>query len=151
MRQRRPPISPEMREEVLKRDNHTCRYCGDKEGPFKMDHVYPFSKGGETTIENLATSCGRCNGRKSNKIGIWPNPNQPNRWIAPVRPQKPPPVPYPLFGMMIITAGFEISIMYPGWMKLFSLEKDFVLFSGLFIVGVGIYIAYKEMHHATKN
>lgn len=71
---KRTPISNELRRRVFDRDNYTCRYCGDKQGPFQADHVYPVSKGGETTISNLVTSCGPCNIKKSNKVGIWPRP-----------------------------------------------------------------------------
>lgn len=39
-----------------------------------MDHVYPESKGGATSVDNLATSCANCNVHKSFKIGQWPKP-----------------------------------------------------------------------------
>lgn len=67
-------IHDKLRAEVLKRDGYMCRYCGDKSGNFWMDHVYPVSKGGETSIENLVTSCSLCNMRKHAGIGIWPKP-----------------------------------------------------------------------------
>ena len=69
----RKSIDPYMRAHVLERDGYRCRFCGSTEGPFHLDHVYPVSKGGETTVNNLVTSCRRCNGKKSNKVGIWPN------------------------------------------------------------------------------
>jgi hypothetical protein len=68
------PISEVLRRQVFKRDNYTCRYCGYTGGPLHADHVYPESKGGETTLENLVTACPNCNERKSNKVGIWPMP-----------------------------------------------------------------------------
>ena len=71
---RRHPITPETRKFVLDRDNHACRYCGSKNSPFHLDHVYPVSKGGETTINNLVTSCETCNHAKFNKIGVYPKP-----------------------------------------------------------------------------
>lgn len=63
-----------VRKEILRRDNYTCRYCGDKRGPFHMDHVYPYVKGGETTIDNLVTACEACNQSKHDTIGMWPKP-----------------------------------------------------------------------------
>lgn len=67
-------MNPEIRKRVFERDKHTCRYCGDKNGPFHADHVYPSSKGGETSIENLVTACARCNRKKQAKVGLWPRP-----------------------------------------------------------------------------
>jgi len=67
-------VNNQIRKEIFERDNHTCRYCGNKEGPFHADHVYPYSKGGETSIENLVTACANCNTKKQNKIGLWPKP-----------------------------------------------------------------------------
>jgi len=73
-RLKRDVISPELRERVLKRDSYACRYCYSTNGPFHMDHVYPFSKGGETTYANLVTACSRCNVKKGAKVGVWPRP-----------------------------------------------------------------------------
>jgi len=64
----------EIRNDVFERDNYTCRYCGDTVGPFHADHVYPSSKGGETSIENLVTACVSCNTKKQAVVGIWPKP-----------------------------------------------------------------------------
>jgi len=52
---------------VLMRDGATCRLCGASPPAAKMhvDHVIPWSKGGETTIENLQILCERCNLGKS--------------------------------------------------------------------------------------
>ncbi len=70
----REHITPELRQRVLERDNYTCRYCEATQGPFHLDHVYPHSKGGETTFENLVAACRSCNIRKHDKVGIWPAP-----------------------------------------------------------------------------
>jgi hypothetical protein len=37
-----------------------------------MDHVYPYHKGGETTVNNLVTACAHCNTSKQGRVGIWP-------------------------------------------------------------------------------
>lgn len=67
-------ISDSLRDKVLKRDGYKCRYCGRSDRPLELDHVYPVSKGGETTEDNLVTACDLCNGRKSASVGIWPKP-----------------------------------------------------------------------------
>src|SRR5258708_36148666 len=59
---------------VIERDNYTCRYCGNTSPPFHADHVYPYSKGGETSINNMVTACQRCNVKKGSKVGIYPKP-----------------------------------------------------------------------------
>ena len=56
---------------VMKRDNFRCCVCGaspakDSEVELHVDHIIPWSKGGETVIENLQTLCSKCNWGKSN-------------------------------------------------------------------------------------
>jgi hypothetical protein len=67
-------IHPKIRQAVLERDGHCCRYCGSDSQPFHMDHVYPESKGGETSVDNLVTSCAWCNRTKMVRVGVWPKP-----------------------------------------------------------------------------
>lgn len=74
MRRQKSYIDPSIKAAVLQRDKSTCRYCGDKKGPFQADHVYPEMKGGETSLENLVTACATCNRRKHSKVGMWPKP-----------------------------------------------------------------------------
>jgi hypothetical protein len=64
-------ISDRMRFRVLSRDGFTCQSCGAS--PIKergielhVDHILPWSKGGETTEENLQTKCKQCNLGKGN-------------------------------------------------------------------------------------
>lgn len=57
----------QLREFILRRDNYTCQYCGDKTGPFEADHVIPKSRGGLDIAENLVCACMRCNRSKHNK------------------------------------------------------------------------------------
>lgn len=54
------------RQNVFRRDDHKCVYCGDKEN-LTLDHVIPRSKGGSNTWDNLLTSCGSCNVKKGDK------------------------------------------------------------------------------------
>lgn len=65
-----------LRVSVFERDGYACRYCGSKTPPFHLDHVYPVSKGGETTEDNLVTACAICNQKKHDKVGLWPRPIQ---------------------------------------------------------------------------
>lgn len=64
-------ISDKLRYTVLKRDNFKCCACGaspakDPSVELHIDHIIPWSKGGETVLENLQTLCSRCNIGKSN-------------------------------------------------------------------------------------
>lgn len=51
---------------VFKRDGYRCVYCGSDGGGVSLhcDHVIPWSRGGETTKQNLATACRPCNSSK---------------------------------------------------------------------------------------
>lgn len=64
-------INLRLRYKVLKRDDFKCVYCGDspanKSGvELEIDHIIPWSKGGETVLSNLQTLCKKCNIGKSN-------------------------------------------------------------------------------------
>lgn len=66
-------IGDRLRFKVLLRDNFKCRICGaspatDPTVVLHVDHVFPWSEGGETTIDNLQTLCSKCNYGKSNLI-----------------------------------------------------------------------------------
>jgi Restriction endonuclease len=56
-------INKRTRFEVLKRDNHTCRYCGATAPDVKLhiDHVTPVALGGTDTTDNLVAACVDCN------------------------------------------------------------------------------------------
>lgn len=51
------------RKNVLKRDHHTCQYCGSRDR-LTIDHILPKSRGGRDTWENLVAACVTCNNRK---------------------------------------------------------------------------------------
>lgn len=60
-----------LRWHVLQRDRFTCHACGKSPASsvgveLHVDHVVPWSKGGETILSNLQTLCSRCNLGKSN-------------------------------------------------------------------------------------
>jgi hypothetical protein len=60
-------VSKALRFQILRRDNHTCRYCGASAptATLTVDHVMPQALGGTTVPENLVTACEPCNSGKS--------------------------------------------------------------------------------------
>lgn len=60
-------VSKRLRYEVLRRDNHTCRYCGAEAPGVKMtvDHVVPQALGGSDDPTNLVAACEPCNSGKT--------------------------------------------------------------------------------------
>ena len=64
-------ISERLRFAILLRDGFRCQSCG--KSPLKspgielhVDHIIPWSQGGETVAENLQTKCKKCNLGKGN-------------------------------------------------------------------------------------
>lgn len=63
-------INAQLRYKILKRDNFKCCACGatpakDPSVELQVDHIKPWSKGGETVEDNLQTLCQKCNYGKS--------------------------------------------------------------------------------------
>jgi hypothetical protein len=59
-------INWRLRATVLIRDNCLCRMCGASPAKepavtLHVDHIVPWSKGGQTVLSNLQTLCARCN------------------------------------------------------------------------------------------
>ena len=70
-RKTRRDINLRLRFLVMKRDSFKCCMCGRSPAitpnlELHIDHIKPWSKGGETVIENLQTLCQDCNLGKSN-------------------------------------------------------------------------------------
>lgn len=61
------PVSKRLRFEILRRDNHACRYCGATAPEVKLtvDHVVPSTLGGSDDPANLVAACAACNSGKS--------------------------------------------------------------------------------------
>jgi hypothetical protein len=64
-------ISDRLRFRILMRDGFTCKKCGrspikERDVELHVDHITPWSKGGETLPDNLETKCSRCNLGKGN-------------------------------------------------------------------------------------
>lgn len=60
---------------VMQRDNFTCQFCGaspakDPAVKLHIDHIKPWSKGGETLLPNLQTLCEQCNIGKSDLASV---------------------------------------------------------------------------------
>lgn len=58
-------VSKRIRFEILRRDQHTCRYCRSTDNPLTVDHVIPVALGGTDTPDNLVAACRDCNAGKS--------------------------------------------------------------------------------------
>jgi hypothetical protein len=65
-------ITKRTRFEVLRRDKHTCQYCGEKAPDviLHIDHVVPRALGGDDKPGNLVAACKDCN---SGKTSIAPD------------------------------------------------------------------------------
>jgi hypothetical protein len=57
------PVSRRLRFEILRRDDHRCRYCGASAPDVELtiDHVLPVALGGSDTADNLVAACAACN------------------------------------------------------------------------------------------
>lgn len=66
----RPPLDPVLRAQVIQRDGHTCQLCAQKADPgdIQIDHIYPYSLGGPTTLDNLQVTHSTCNARKGASV-----------------------------------------------------------------------------------
>ncbi len=60
---------PFSRRNLFKRDRYACQYCGVQPGSdaLTIDHVWPRSKGGQSTWENCVLACLECNKRKADR------------------------------------------------------------------------------------
>jgi hypothetical protein len=71
----RREISDRQRFRILVRDGFRCKSCGAsplvRPGiELHVDHILPWSKGGETTDDNLETKCDKCNLGKGNAFNV---------------------------------------------------------------------------------
>ncbi|MDE0529477.1 MAG: HNH endonuclease [Truepera sp.] len=91
------------RKNVLRRDSHTCQYCGARSNDLTLDHIIPRSRGGATAWTNVVACCQRCNARKRDRT-----PEEANmalRW----RPAAP---------RFLFTSAYGfLSDLDPIWMK----------------------------------
>lgn len=66
----RPSIPTAVQADVLAEGQ--CAYCGSDNGPFEIDHIVPWSRGGTHDRSNLTLACQWCNRSKGDKmISEW--------------------------------------------------------------------------------
>ncbi|MGB1241351.1 MAG: HNH endonuclease [Chitinophagales bacterium] len=65
-------IPVETKGKVVERAKGRCEYCKClrkySPQPFNIEHIIPIAQGGTSDLDNLALSCGGCNGHKYTKI-----------------------------------------------------------------------------------
>lgn len=74
-RRTRREISDRQRFRIMVRDDFRCKACGAspliQQGvELHVDHILPWSKGGETTDDNLVSKCKQCNLGKGNAFDV---------------------------------------------------------------------------------
>lgn len=57
----------QVREYLLEKWGRECTYCGKKDVPLQIEHIYPKSKGVSNRVSNLCLACEKCNQKKDNK------------------------------------------------------------------------------------
>lgn len=63
----RANIPRHIREAVFARDGYACQVCSGT-NDLTLDHIFPWSLGGQDTVENLRVLCRPCNSRKGAKV-----------------------------------------------------------------------------------
>lgn len=63
----RRKIPPWLRDFVFDRDGRYCAECGSTED-LTLDHIYPWSRGGQDVAENLRVLCRSCNSSKGAQV-----------------------------------------------------------------------------------
>lgn len=67
----RRPVTAQERSRIAERARGCCEYCRSRVDfatqSFSVEHIIPVSRGGETTLDNLALACPGCNGHKYTK------------------------------------------------------------------------------------
>lgn len=58
------PVVKLTKQEIFRRDQFRCQYCGQESKNLTVDHVLPQHLGGDSTWTNLVTACASCNHKK---------------------------------------------------------------------------------------
>lgn len=68
-------MPPELRRQVLARDNYTCQECGyigcQKDYDIHVHHIIPYRLGGEHIESNLITLCSLCHNKIDKEHKLW--------------------------------------------------------------------------------
>lgn len=100
-------ILPFSRNNILRRDDFRCQYCGKRFAPkdLSLDHVVPRSRGGPRSFENIVACCFPCNAKKGNRT---PEEARLPLLKRPVRPKVWTSAPSPLVLGMALAAGASL-------------------------------------------
>lgn len=96
------------KQEIFRRDKHTCQYCGNRGGNLTLDHKNPRRLGGQHTWDNLVTACSSCNHKKGGRT-----PEQANMKLG-SRPFAPKATAKYIFGRYL-TNNSEWDQFIEGW------------------------------------
>lgn len=58
------------KKEILRRDDYTCQYCGQRNARLTIDHVTPRRLGGAHWWDNLVAACPACNRHKGGRTMV---------------------------------------------------------------------------------
>ena len=65
-------VTPRQRSQIARRAGNRCEYCLSPVSfaihTFHIEHIVPLALGGQTTLSNLAYSCGGCNSFKHTRV-----------------------------------------------------------------------------------
>ena len=96
------------KQEIFRRDNHTCQYCGKKAKGLTIDHVVPRHRGGDHSWDNLVTACPECNRKKGGRT------LQEAKMILLRLPCEPQATAYYLYGSYLLV-NHEWQTYLTGW------------------------------------
>lgn len=98
---------------ILRRDNHTCYYCGIPTAT-TVDHLTPVEQGGDDSFNNLVSACANCNYSKGNRTEEQyikaRNKKHRSKMINKTQffaEQKTPPTPAMFFSPECLKSPFE--------------------------------------------
>jgi hypothetical protein len=80
-------VPEKLKQQVEERAKRRCEYCQTQMIviiTLQVEHIYPSSKGGETSLDNLCLACSICNNaKKAFLTGIDPQTGQESRLFNP--------------------------------------------------------------------